>query len=574
MKNNFKLLALLFTTILCFTSCDKDLYEDIELQKQSIEAIDVKTITYEEFKRKLKPLEKKPLVKMIIDDTNSISNYARTGDDSEIEIFTDVIKEITSGTYKSYTMYIKTSDTIASKFYNLTLEEKEGNTAAFITKYSPTENWLNDKNQPFQGEITTFRVEPGPGGSIKFTHIDDGGGGGSSYPFDCDGYVQTSILLEPYQCGCGPEHWPWQTCGCTTSHPPGYTPHYYYECIPNNFGTPETSYPGSGYSPGGGGSSTTQPNDPSNNSLTTIVGEPIIRPAVAYLANLLSLNGRQVTFLTNNPVIEGQISNYISENTDSNNVVNPEAMAFALEAINSLEEGGEVNFDFQLILDPSFTNEPCLKGVYDKMIQNSQTANNYLNNFDSTMSVANLKFAGDSMLSSTTNAETSPPQNYLITITFNTNNLNRPELSIARTFIHELIHAEIFRKLLSISNHPSINLTLTQLYQNKENFPGLYDYYSRFILNSEQLSEPQHQMMAQHYREIISNALKEFDNNQHPQDVYDSLAWAGLMGEGTINMQTGLTSNPTVAWQNLSQTQRLNILNTIETFESNNTNCQ
>lgn len=117
-------------------------------------------------------------------------------------------------------------------------------------------------------------------------------------------------------------------------------------------------------------------------------------------------------------------------------------------------------------------------------------------------------------------------------------------------------------------------MTLTELYQNKENFPGLYDYYSRYTLNTSQLSDPQHQMMAQHYRDIISDAIKEFDNNQHSQEVYDALAWVGLMGEGSINMTTGLTTNPTVAWQNLTPTQRINIINTVTTFESSNTNCQ
>ncbi|UPQ80072.1 AHH domain-containing protein [Flavobacterium azooxidireducens] len=332
MKNNFNLLLGIIATFLLFISCDKDFYEDVELQKNNLESIDVKTITYDEFKRKLKSLENKPAVKMIINNTNSTNHYARSEDDSDIEIFTDVIKEITSGTYKSYTMYIKTSDTIASKFYNLTLEEKEGNTAAFITKYSPTENWLNDKNQPFEGDIRTFRViEPGPGGSIKFTHIDENVAGGSSYPFDCDGYVQTSIVLEPYQCGCGPEHWPWQTCECTNSHP-GYTPNLYYECIPNNFGNPGTGNPGSGYSPGGSSPGSSQPGEPSNNSLTTIVGVPDM-PRVSYLTEPLSLDARQNDYLVDNPDVEYQLGSYIDQNT-INDVIDPAAMAFAQELID------------------------------------------------------------------------------------------------------------------------------------------------------------------------------------------------------------------------------------------------
>lgn len=324
---------------------------------------------------------------------------------------------------------------------------------------------------------------------------------------------------------------------------------------------------GSSSTGGSGTGSTGTNNDGFDNEVVTspISNQDIINTYLFY--NSLSPN--QQSWANENVDAYDQIIQYQIDNNWSD-----ESEQFAEAALQTLCNGGGVDFTLQIILDPSFKNNPCLKGVYDTMIQNSPTANNYLNNFDSSMSVANLMFASSNTLSAASNAVTSPPQNYLISITFNSNNLNRPQLSIARTFIHELIHAEIFRKLLSISNHPSINLTLSELYQNKENFPGLYDYYSRYTLNTIQLSDPQHQMMAQHYRDIISDAIKEFDNNQHSQDVYDALAWVGLMGEGSINMTTGLTSNPTVAWQNLTQTQRINIINTVTTFESSNTNCQ
>jgi|GEM_PF-1454111 len=276
--------------------------------------------------------------------------------------------------------------------------------------------------------------------------------------------------------------------------------------------------------------------------------------------------------LYNDFALSADILNYSEANGNS-----VASRQFVEEALNYILEGGIINFPLKIFIDQSFKNNPCLKGIYDNMVANSPLASNYLKNFDSNMSVSDLMFAGDDTMSSDTNAQTSPPVDKLIKITFNTNNLNRPKLSIARTFIHELIHAEIFRKLLSISNHSSINLTNNDLNLIKENFPGIFDYYVRFKFNvpaGQILADPQHQMMAQHYRTIISNAIKEFDQYQHPQNIYDSLAWVGLMGEGNINMQTGLTSNPTVAWLNLSQTVRLDIINTVTTFESNNTNCQ
>ena len=211
---------------------------------------------------------------------------------------------------------------------------------------------------------------------------------------------------------------------------------------------------------------------------------------------------------------------------------------------------------------------------------------NYLNNFDGDMSVANLKLTSSTTLPSDTNAETSVPENYLITITFNENNLDRPSLSVARTFIHEIIHAEIFRKLLSVGQQSNLQFTRwyaqdPQIWYNflidlKDNFEGLYDYYMRLKWNvppGKSPSNVQHNLMSTHYRDIIKQTLKEFDNSQ-TEAVYDALSWTGLMGTGTFNASTGLFSKSTVAWSNLTQTQRLNIINTRNNFNNNNPNCQ
>jgi hypothetical protein len=72
-------------------------------------------------------------------------------------------------------------------------------------------------------------------------------------------------------------------------------------------------------------------------------------------------------------------------------------------------------------------------------------------------------------------------------------------------------------------------------------------------------SSAQHEAMAQHYRDIIKQALKEFDNSQ-TDEIYEALAWTGLKN--------------TVAWNNLTQTKRDSINQTITDFNTNNPNCQ
>ena len=65
----------------------------------------------------------------------------------------------------------------------------------------------------------------------------------------------------------------------------------------------------------------------------------------------------------------------------------------------------------------------------------------------------------------------------------------------------------------------------------------------------------------------------QFDNNAHPQSFYDALAWEGLMGGRpgqSINDQTGLYTDSTVAWLAVPLASRLAIINTIRTFNNSN----
>jgi len=152
-----------------------------------------------------------------------------------------------------------------------------------------------------------------------------------------------------------------------------------------------------------------------------------------------------------------------------------------------------------------------------------------------------LKYESSSTLPSNINAETNPPNNFVITIKINENNFSRPNLSIARTIIHETIHAEMFRKILSILDNGGNLDGLTKAQWNQKlldgDYPGIFDYYSRFGLDG-----MQHEQMATHYRGTISNFLKEFQPGLS-QDIYDSLAWVGLNGTNSWNSLTTAQQN-------------------------------
>ncbi|WP_292942645.1 hypothetical protein [Olleya sp. UBA1516] len=288
----------------------------------------------------------------------------------------------------------------------------------------------------------------------------------------------------------------------------------------------------------------------------------------------LSLIDQEICWLNKSgqSTIKANLETYLNNSGD---------LDFGQLAFDTLYNGGEVDFEEELILDSDLKANNCLYSVYTGM-GNAPTFANYLNNFDGDMSVAHLKLTSSTTLPSNTNAETSAPQNYLITITFNENNLNRPNLSIARTFIHEIIHAEIFRKLLSAANQPNLNYSEYTdeewrdfIISLRNNFEGIYDYYLRWkwdVPAGQNPSSAQHEAMAQHYRDIIKQALQEFDSSQ-TDEIYEALAWTGLMGSGTFNPTTGLYSNSTVAWANKSQEYRLSILSTLDTFYYFNSNC-
>lgn len=240
------------------------------------------------------------------------------------------------------------------------------------------------------------------------------------------------------------------------------------------------------------------------------------------------------------------------------------------------DEWESLMFDVTIFIEQAFKNNSKLYGVYTDMGRAS-AFDNYLQNFNDEFSVAHLRFGYDINYSSNYSSQywngaaiTIPPQNYLINIVFNGDSSlpdsridNQPRLVIALAFMHELIHAEIFRKLMSIASLPHVNFeNLTQsqwetlMINLMNDFPGIWDYYLRYDVGNSNPSQYQHQMMAQHYRSIIVSAISEYDNYQQPPHVYEALAWIGLKN--------------TTAWNNLPTSQQTIINNIINDYYASN----
>ena len=625
MKQHIKKLSFLFLLATLLASCDAEEMYLKESKSNNGEPV-IKTLSYKEAGETFNRLKNELKIEKHLKIPETSNLQARTIKDTlGFLIETDLIKQVTLGEYKSYTMKL-VKEIEGNIFFNLTIEDKNGESSMFMTCYIPSSYWVNNKDEAFQGVIVSrrmntlteyqepeiffndiisssinhdFGTSPGGGGSYSLQN------GSPYYPMDCNGYVIVSIKLVPYPCGCE-NHMPWECNSCPNS-PAGYDeiPYYYCQEYPNLSG----DNPDNPTNPSTGGpSSPTNPNDTSIAAMIKpeeckerIVGDLNCDCQLSpYETCLLGGNSQEVcdcvktggklidckkdecvttintTFVESlsieqkawwedneNASERNEIENFIA-----NSGCSEESKEFAKEAIEALKNGGEVDLAYKIIIDNTLKNNPCLNSDYTQLGK-APTFQNYLKNFDGNFSVANLKLESSITLPNNINAETSPPSNYTITITFNANNLNRLGLSIARTFVHEMIHAEIFRKLLSCANLPNLNFNnySTEEWKNfiislKDNYPGLYDYYLRYFFNTpsgQTLSDEQHQLMAQHYRNIIVNALKEYDNTK-PESLYQALAWEGLKN--------------TVAWNNLSTTEKNNINTIINNFNISNTNCQ
>ncbi len=203
--------------------------------------------------------------------------------------------------------------------------------------------------------------------------------------------------------------------------------------------------------------------------------------------------------------------------------------------------------------------------IYSKLNFSSTKFKNMIKKFDGKFPVSHLKFESRD-LPDGVRGITEPPINYVITIAINNDSSEsgvdyRPNLLTVKTIVHEVVHAEMFRKLLSLSStNGMINVSTLNEMLEEGDYPGMLDYYTRFGVNGFQ-----HQQMAQHYRQTIANILKVYDNDQHSEQFYKDLAWEGLNHSNIIS------------WQNVfSQEERDRIDKVIKDYinDNKNENCQ
>ena len=425
LKKNSILFIILIATL--FSSCEKELFDEAIRQEKSI----IKKIDFKSFKGDIKASQKLERLHEIT--PNNETNRVEYNSDYDVYYDVDNIILITKENLKYYTIpLIKAENDSLVK--NLVLSEKsDGTYKAKISAYKLTEEEIEKiKN----GLIVDLNNK---GYTKDFIENESRFSEYLSFSQFNQTPCVVSVITDVY-CFSGQHEFGDPDCE-VSELPPRVIIRYVYGLCDEG-GTAG----GGGSGNGNNNNNTTSPSqnntEGQDDAITTPVIPSLDLSPIRLFVNSLSPDQLHWWNLIATDQEKINIENYVNQNINVD-----EANEFAKDAIDSFRNGGEVDFIYKIIIDGSLKNNPCLFGVYTQLGK-APTFQNYLQNFDGEFSVANLKLAASSALPSNRNAETSPPSNYLITITFNVNNLNRPSLSIARTFIHEMIHAEIFRKLL------------------------------------------------------------------------------------------------------------------------------
>ncbi len=202
----------------------------------------------------------------------------------------------------------------------------------------------------------------------------------------------------------------------------------------------------------------------------------------------------------------------------------------------------------EIIPSDAFKNNTKVSAIFRKLSK-TDILSNITKNFMGERPVVHLMLDVKS-LGASPNAYTSPPNlsgnPHAVGITFNSDYIDKAsDISVARTFLHESIHAEMFRKIESGDGTVNIN-----------DFPGIFDYYSRYGSDGDW----QHNQMAEHYVNTISDGLKQFDKengitdrsgsvtidgkevNYSSEQFYKGMSYGGLHG--------------TEAWEDLSKSDQ------------------
>ena len=249
---------------------------------------------------------------------------------------------------------------------------------------------------------------------------------------------------------------------------------------------------------------------------------------------------------------------------DPNSVMNadPDDYSWDTSKIDNSSEGdGGQDVDYpvgtQIVDSLALAENPYIDCIYKKLSTKSSTFRYYLGRFMGENSIAHLKFKLSDNLSSTVNGRFNcKMEDYWFSIELNEVRLmNLTPLMVAKTIMHEVIHADIFAKLMSLKSSLKSNLSVDEMKElsealNDQNFPTLNYYYEKYVFDV----TAQHQYMAEYFVDVIAAVLQEIDPTVS-KETRTAIAWIGLTETKTV-IDGKVIDVETEAWKALPTAEK------------------
>ena len=447
-QNNQYLWVFAIVFLAFFTGCQQDYLQEgntsqdiYQLMGETFERYERNLVTFEEFSAHLQGYEVFEYYAPKFENADPEAYISRISKNKILKLENDSIT--------TYTLNVVTSDEDNNSFTNILFIEKDNMLRRYFLKYTPTESW---KNAVLEGGVYS-----GFEGSITF--VDDSGQGFSfleNYP------------INEYSSSFG---------GCLAVFYTENTPCCLnISCCPCTDGNGVNTLVIDIQCPGGGSSGDDPGDNPWNGLLPDngggsegggtgpgIIQQIPTEPNFDYMVihNLNTLMQPPLTF---------QQEEWIMENEEN--------YQFAVEALNALQNGGEVDFDAKIIYDETFTDTET-ECVHEKMKSNSSSLfSKLLNHFNSSTN-KQLTFSMNNNIGSDWGITKGTPQNsnyYQVIINKNAIDINGSNLMKYVTLCHELIHAYMFSELETLNlitfneyGQPYLNVNCPSNTQNLNN---------------------------------------------------------------------------------------------------------
>ena len=531
---------ILLTILFTFASCEKDLYQEaIKTQSRTTS----QKFSIDQVLNEIDNIQIKNYINNEFKQDFSFSKFKKKNED-----YSNFIKIIKENEYITYSFLINDYSKDKPFFKYLIITKNKATEKAGFAKFIPNSPVAFFDEKHFSGTLQVFDLKNNIKGETQFINGVVQVKNTKSKIASKSATCTNTYSIIAHNCTNGGNHSPGTSCNN------GATNDGYYEIVVGVICTASSvqyiAEPDSfmGMSTGGGG-----------NSLS--FNENV-------LLFLYSLTEEEYAVTVDNPSIVAYLEHNDSSPESQNIAIisiysilsDINNKSFINNALLNLIDGSEVDFTYKVIVDQSLKDNANLYGVYTQLGK-APIFQAYLQKFDSKFSIANLKLSVDNQFGNKykdhlkSQAVTLTPENYLVRIVINndlslpSNIMKFPKIVSPIIFVHEMMHAEINRILLTCSKLPNVNtenMTDEQwgiyLKNIQNDFPKLYQYYLQYELNTKTPTGYQHEYMAERYRNVIKDVLKQYDNNAHSTEFYNTLSWFGLKG--------------TAAWTNLSQAQK------------------